>query len=374
MFFLLLFVVGLVPALVGKAFFKGVTWKEFYLHAGAQLLIAGMSCLIVYHRDVTDVEILNGVVTSKKQVQTSCSHSYDCNCRQRCTWRTTGTGKNSRQYLDCRRVCDTCYEHPYDYDWRVYGSTRMTWTIPRVDSQGVLVPKAWEAVVVGEPTAQEHAYENFIKGSPDTLFKRQGLTEKYLKDLPPYPSQVYNRWHLDRFVQVGVSVTVTDAKLWNEELEVVNGRTGSRSRVNLIVVVTDKPMDYYFALEQHWVGGKKNDSVLVVGVDRDFNITWVKSMAWTIKRDYEVELEDEVIKLGKLDREKVLAVFEDVTRRLYKRKPMQDFEYLQASVVPTTSEVIVTVLLSLLTSLGLMILLHKVDVFGDERSQRWSRL
>ena len=355
MVFLALFAIALVPAIVGRVWFHGITWKEFAVHLAAIGLVAGSTAAIIYYRDTSDTEVINGVVIGKEQVSVHCRHSYDCNCRRVCS----GSGKNR----SCRRVCDTCYEHFNDYDWDVHGSTGTTWSINTVDRQGVIMPPRWASTRVGEPTAETHTYENFIKAAPDSLFRYQGLVEKYKGVLPNYPAGVYNYWHLNRVVQVGVNLP--DLDLWNQRLMEINGEVGPKKQVNLAVVVTRKPGDYFYALEEHWVGGKKNDAILVIGLDSLNKIAWAEVMTWTVKKTFEVVLEDEIRNM-EFDRERILSALRVNVIKNYRRRPMHDFEYLKASIVPTSTELTVSSIIALLVSIGLMFAFHYHDVFGDE--------
>ena len=113
MSFLLFLIFPLIVAVGAFFFFKGITWKELGLLVMAELIVAGISVAIVYNMNTSDDETWNGWVTSKKQEWTSCTHSYECNCRsEECC---SGFGKN-RSCSSCRK-CDTCYEHNNDWDW-----------------------------------------------------------------------------------------------------------------------------------------------------------------------------------------------------------------------------------------------------------------
>lgn len=363
--FLTLLAIALVPAGLGKLFFSGITWKEFALHLGVQTVVAGASAGIIYYKDTSDVEAINGVVTKKEQLRVSCGHSYDCNCRSERS--CSGFGKN--RSCTSRRVCDTCYEHSYDYDWRVYSSVG-TWNIRRVDSQGRREPDRFTSTRVGEPVSTHHTFRNYIKAAPGTLFKTQGTGKKYAGRIPKYPDEIYDYWHLNRFVQAGIKVP--DASQWVTGIEALNGELGPSKQVNLIVVVTTYPEDYFFALREAWVGGKKNDAILVIGVNKNLDILWVEVMAWTVTQDFEVFTRGEISQLRNLDRKKVLTALRAQTMRRYKRKPMHDFEYLAASITPTPMELFVAGIIGFLISIGLVYVFHRYDVFGEEsRRHRW---
>jgi hypothetical protein len=75
---------------------------------------------------------------------------------------------------------------------------------------------------------------------------------------------------LDRLVTVGMSLP--DAQAWNHELARINADLGRPKQVNIVVALAlNKPQDWYWALEESWVGGKKNDAVLVVSVDNELH-------------------------------------------------------------------------------------------------------
>ena len=363
-FFLIILGVPLGVAALAFIFLNGITWKEFGCIVLAQLVVAGSSAGIVSCANTHDTEVWNGVVSGKEQVRVSCSHSYSCNCREVCS----GSGNNR----SCSTVCDTCYEHSYDYDWRVYTSNGETVEIDRIDRQGTQEPPRWTAVRMGEPTSLEHSYTNYIKASPGSLFRHQGLKEKYAKTLPDYPGNVYDYYRLDRLVTVGLSLP--DAAAWNRDLTHINSILGRPKQVNIIVVlVRDQPQDWYYALEEHWIGGKKNDAILVVGVDSELRPQWTTVMAWTTNELFKVKLRDDIMTEATLDRDAVMAALANNVRETYVRKPMKDFEYLSSQITPSTVEWVITLVIGLLVAVGLIIFFEIHDPFDDEYSSFYSR-
>lgn len=358
-------IIAMVPVLVALGCFltsREITWKEFLVQIVVQLAIAGIAAGIVSCANTHDTEVWNGSVVSKKKVWVSCSHSYQCNCRETCT----GSGSNR----SCSTTCDTCYEHSNDWDWDVYTSNSETITINRVDRQGNHEPARWAAVALGEPTAVEHSYVNYVKGAPGTLFKRQGAIEKYASTIPKYPDRIYDYYKLDRLVTVGLSVP--NAREWNIALEKLNAEIGSPRQVNIIVVlVNEEHREWYYALEEAWIGAKKNDVVLVVGVRADMMVMWSEVMTWTTDKTFVVKLRDDMFTISNpLTPEVMTQKLRSNIVAYHKRKPMKDFEYLSSSIVPSTTQWVVTLIIGLLTSIGLSWLFHIHDVFGDESS--WS--
>jgi hypothetical protein len=256
MIWFLLLVIPL--AIAGGTYYLGgreVTRAEF----AGQLLVsaacAALSMSLIQCGNTQDVEQLNGRVRSKERVRVSCEHSYPCNCRPECY----GSGEDEV----CTTVCDTCYEHSFDYDWRVL--TSVGWlNIRRIDSQGTREPPRFTQVVIGEPATLEHTYTNFLKGAPDSLFNAKELAQRYAKSLPEHP-RVYDYYRTDRALVIGKGVPGVNPTKWSRGLDEVNARIGPRKQANLIMVFTDRPPEFFEALQQQWLGGKKNEIVIVVG-------------------------------------------------------------------------------------------------------------
>lgn len=368
--FLTLFAIPTVAGMIAFWVLPGISWKEFLIQLLAQAAIAGLSVWVIYNANTSDTEVLTGRVTDKRRVQVACSHSYPCRCYMACS------GVGARR--SCSQRCSTCYRHSHDFDWRVFSSLYFEENIARIDSQGVLEPSRWTAVQVGEPFALEHEYRNYIKAAPGSLFKRQGLAEKYEPKIPAYPAVVYDYYRNNALVLVN-GAQVDDARAWNQGLAELNSRLGPKKQVHIAVVIArELPHEFFFALEQAWIGGKKNTAALVVGVDRQLVPQWAAVMAWTSNEMVKIHLRDAVMDLPRLDRDLVLPILEHDVAQYYQRKPMSDFDYLRSSIAPTPTQWAIAMGLGLLVCLGLSGLFQRYDVFGDEaapspRHRRYER-
>ncbi len=225
-----------------------ITWREMAIQGVASILIVWGTYQAGLKSRMHDQQFLNGVVTSKEWDRVSCSHSYTCNCR------TDSKGNTS---------CDTCYEHSFDYDWNVYtnagkGSDAM-FTIARIDRQGNNEPPRWSAVRIGEPVALERSFDNYVLAAPDSIFHRVAGKRK----MPSYP-EGFDYSRANRLITDGV--TVPDADAWNTHLSDMLARLGPVKQANVVVVITrDSSPNYAEELRNQWLGGKKNDTVVVIG-------------------------------------------------------------------------------------------------------------
>ena len=367
MAFIVLFAIPVLLGAVGFIFSKAITWKEFLIQVAAQAVVASISVGVVYWDNTDDTEILNGTVTSKEQESVRCSHSYDCNCRNVPRYCTDKKGHRSR--CGTRRKCDTCYEHTNDWNWDVNSSVG-SFTISRIDRRGSSEPPRWSAVRIGDPVSVTHSYTNYIKASPGSVFRHSGIAEKYTKFIPEYPKAIHDYYRLNRVVLVN-GAQVPDSGAWNTSLSELNGKLGAARQVNMVVVIAKNlPDEFYYALEESWIGGKKNDAVLVIGVGSDLRPQWATVMAWSVNKLFEVKLRDDIMDLPTLTKDGVINALDRNVSGYYKRKPMADFEYLAAAITPSTTQWVVTLILGLMVAIGLVWLMHHHDVFDEEHPRK----
>lgn len=340
---------------------KTLTWKEALLQGGVAMLVVFLMYAIFSWNNTHDVEILNGAVTGKEQNRVSCSHSYSCNCREECS----GSGESR----SCSQVCDTCYEHPYDWDWDVY-TTVGNLTISRVDRRGSDEPPRWTAVKIGEPAAAEHGYTNYIKAAPNSLFNTK-LAENEAKTkatlIPGYP-KVYDYYRVDHTISVGVNVP--NRADWDTELDQVLKTLGAANQVNILMVfVGGQGREYKDMLERAWLGGKKNDVIVVVGVTGT-KIDWVEAFTFgktSGNAMLAVRIRDGLQGYGTTEDAKAgVAQITKLITADFHRKKMSDYEYLKDEGGPTATQIGWLVFVLVVLLIASTIWLHKVDVFSEE--------
>lgn len=329
-----------------------ITMREFGLHLGTNLVAAILLFCMMYHFNTSDVEVWNGKVRDKQQVRVSCKHSYDCNCRTV----SRGSGRDRTSH----RECDTCYEHSNDWDWMVY-TTAGDVKISRVDRQGSSTPPRWAQAEIGEPASIPHTYRSYFKASPDTLFVTHApSTPAFLQLVPTYP-EVYDYYRIDRVLQVnGVSLPEVRRQVWEAQLRTLNAELGPGKHCNVVLIlVRDLPRDYAYAVERQWLGGKKNDIVVVLGAvvgpesqtpPEELTLAWVEVLAWSKTSDLKVRLRDDLQALGKLHMPSVFAALRNNIVNHYERKPMEEFSYLKANFQPSWGQLFTAILVNVLLS------------------------
>ena len=278
-----------------------------------------------------DTEIWNGEVVSKERVHGSYVETYQCNCRTV----TTGSGNNQSSTT----VCDTCYRDHYTVHWGCHSNVR-DFTIAAEDwtNSGVYLlpdPARYTLIKKGDPVAAEKSYTNYIKAVPETLFRplSASMRAQYAPSIPAYPINVYDFYHVDRVLGVGVSIP--DVRYWNAKLSDTLKRLGPQKQANVVIVVTKLDPNYFYALQDAWLNGKKNDIVVVIGAPNfPSKAEWVNVMALSQDATFQVKLRDDILALNELRADDVINTIEQETTASFKRKHMRDFAYLDAEIDP----------------------------------------
>lgn len=364
--FLLLMILPIAVAIGSIYWFREkVTLHEF----GAQLAVPAVCMLFgllaAYYQSTTDIEVWNGRVTAKQSVKVSCRHSYSCNCRQVCS----GSGKDRT----CSTVCDTCYEHSYDVDWDVHASTGETVTIDTIDRQGLKMPPRWGAAYIGEPFSSSHYYTNYILANPDSvLLGGKGDVETFKSLLPPrYPSDISDYYRAQHVINMGVPIPTAATQQWEWLMDEVNGDFGVQKQVNaiLLFVKTDDPK-YVLALKDVWIGGKKNDAIIVIGSLDGHRIAFVDVVSWSPAAAFKVTLKDDILRIGSLDRrDDIIMAIRAAIGGKFERLHMKDYQYLVRSFQPSSTAMIVLFIFGVLLSAGLAYFVINNDVTDGRRSR-----
>ncbi len=343
----LLLVFPLVWPLIAKAVFgRQYTLPEMGFNI---VIVVACVCGLWFggrYSQTVDHEVLNGQVNSKDSEHVSCSHDYQCNCYDVCS----GSGSSR----SCSRQCSTCYEHSYDVDWTLR-TTVGDVDVPRIDRQGTSMPPRWASANVGDPVAVTHEHTNYIKGAPDSLFSavaEQSTLAQFAGAVPEYPLDVYDLHYINRVLSHGVDVP--DLQAWNKELAMRLRPLGASKQVNWVVVFTNSADPAYAeAVRIKWLGGKKNDVVVVLGTPQYPKLAWVRVLSWTDQELFKVQLRDDLLRLGTVDRTAVFDILEKNTKATFVRKHMRDFAYLKNEIQPPTWLLVVAGLVGVLGSLGL---------------------
>ncbi|MBI5004205.1 hypothetical protein HZC00_03870 [Candidatus Kaiserbacteria bacterium] len=299
---------------------------------------------------VADTEIWNGAVTRKDRTHGYYVTSYSCNCRQTCS----GSGKNRT----CTQTCDTCYQDHYTVAWTA-DTTVGNVTFQKLDRSYRSVyqtpdPEVYTRCKVGEPAAIEHGYTNYIQAVPQSLFSGDKEAVSTWA-LPTYP-RVYDFYRIRRVLNIDTKIANVAIDEINNALNAALKDLGQEKQVNVIVILTetDDPA-YRYSVEKKWIGGKKNDVVVFVGLDGDV-ITWADTMTWALNKGNElfhVKLRDAVKGLKTLDPKTFVPSVISTIEQHYDRPEMKQFEYLKEEIKPPLWVMVLAIAIATLGSIGL---------------------
>lgn len=284
-----------------------------------------------------DTELLNGEITDKTRAHGSYQRPYDCNCRQ--VRSCSGSGKN--RSCSTSTKCDTCYEPRYTVKWTAI-STVGNFTIDSLDRGSSSVyatpdPHRYTIIEKGEPACVQHSYTNYIRGVPDSILRPAAaeVKAKYAGKIPEYPINTFDFYRANRLVTAGLAVP--DAALWNKNISIASSYLGPRKQTNIVVVLTSYSDDFFFALQDAWVNGKKNDIVVVIGQSKyGEKADWVRIMALTESDLLQVKLRDAILDLESINPASVVSATQDIALKHYQRKSMRDFKFLEDQIDPPT--------------------------------------
>lgn len=340
-------VIPLIIMIVGKIMFPHeITWQESLISLGVTVLIAAAVVGAGYYRDSADTEIISGQVVSKDSQRVSCQHSYSCNCYTTCSGGKTRT---------CTQHCSTCYEHGYDISWYVRSDIGYL-TIDRVNRRGDEMPPRWNAVQMGDPFSMHHGYTNWVKASPDSLFHAINSVA-FEKLIPNYP-RVYDYYKVDRAIAMGV--TVPDLKSWQENLAIMQRIVGPKKQANVIVIFAKTSNRAYVeALKSKWLGGKKNDVLVVVGTLKYPKVEFVDVISWTDNQLFKIQLRDDLSATPEVNQAQWIESIQKNIMTSYVRKPAKDFEYLKDEIQPPTWVIALAFFLSFVVSCVATVVAHR---------------
>ncbi len=346
----------IIPMICKLIFPHKVTVKEYFLVSSINIVVIVLFSLLMNVSSTYDTEVWSGQVTGKKSERVSCSHSYRCNCVP------VQNGTDSKGNPTYTEVCQTCYDHSYDVDWLVFSNVGSE-EISRIDRQGLKEPPRFSKVEIGEPFATTYSFKNYILASPDTLFvNSKSYVEKYKGHLPDYP-EIYDYYRIQRVIGIDVNVDNTLNIMLNEQMR----KWGPKKQANIIVViVSDKySQEYYQALQAHWLGGKKNDVVIVLQIDSEKNIGWTRVFSRADQAVFDKSVEMDIDNMGKFEAKKFVDIVNDNVQNRFKRMSFEKFKYLLDDYKPSFGVLAFGIIFAFIINLGLNFMVVKEDFFGE---------
>lgn len=353
--FLILIAIIAISVVLNKLIYKHeITLLEMLANLTIPILILGIFWLISISSKLHDTQIYNGHVIEKQRNKISCRHSYSCNCRQSCS----GSGKNKV----CSQVCQTCYSHLYDFEY-VAKTTIGNFYIDTIDRQGIQIPQRYKDIIIDEPVSDTRSYQNYIKGSQNSLFNiKVEVSPEDQKRIPKYPNKIYDYYRLDRVLDISGYLSKDLIKDHNLKISEILKDQKSEKKSNVVIVYLKDSEDFANKIISQWIGGKKNDILIFIGIDKELNIQYVKIHSWSLQNIFDVLLRDDIYRLKNIGNPELFNIIQQEIDKSYVRRSFEEFEYLRWQILPSTIEVIIYCITCLICSFTIGHFLSKNEI------------
>jgi len=195
------------------------------------------------------------------------------------------------------------------------------------------------------PICTSHTYKNkiqcsksifnFDKVNPETV-SQYGLFE--------YPPEDIHNFN---------PILGYQSKPATQLLRAYNAHNGARKQLHMMLLVfKDQPLEAAFFQESYWKGGNKNEFLVCVGLSGT-NLTWTKVISWTEQETLKIRVAREIKEMKSFDAVQVVRYMGENIPKEFIRKEFADFSYL--SVEPTVTAIMITLLITTITTIGIMI-------------------
>ncbi len=336
---------------------------------------------------MADREIWNGKVTSKQPEKRNCpvpdydgwTDEYSSFCSAHddeerivgyetvCdSYNDSGSCTSSHE----EPIYETYYRYYFRYEQRWYvNSNLVSWEEPRVGGrykQGLKEPKSWTIVKINDPVSVTRPYDNYVRAVPESLFNNKEVKNAHSASVPAYPT-VHGRYKVNRVLSVGYKGNIDKNKL-NYELGKALGRLNPAKQVNVIVILTSiGDMSFRHAVENKWLGGKKNDAIIFISLDTNGDILWTDLMTFGKNKFngiYTANLTGAISDMENITKDnqgELVGTIENLTAKHYDRPAMKEYFYLVKHIQPSTGALIFAFILDILICVGLLWAFNKYD-------------
>ena len=317
------------------------TWLELpvQLVVGVVLTVMYFVIFIIWTSGIHDREILNGYVTSAEYYEEWTElESYE-NCddsNNSCTTETReihhpAEWKIQTSFDDRLSISKSAYQS-YVKQFNDEEKIELGRSSQVSSGDGNAFVSSW----LGEngnivPVSVSSPYVNYLRASR-SIHKKLGISETYIDYLLPYPALERTDFgviEFNRVLSAGVELPLQWGKQVDRQLDLALTTLGSAKQVNLVVYLVAADRGFLHALEEHWISGKKNDVVLVIGMQKFPLVDWAGVMVFQGNEELKVALRDEIESRKDIsDAAEVSALLVKQVEDYYQRVPVAELEHL----------------------------------------------
>lgn len=152
------------------------------------------------------------------------------------------------------------------------------------------------------------------------------------------------------------------------KLQRFNAQYGATKKIHMLLLVfKDQPIDAAIMQENYWKGGNKNEFILCVGLCSN-RIDWARVISWTDVEDLKIRVARKVKEMGTFNVDSVIDCMASETSIHFVKKSFKDFNYI--TVEPTMQATIITFIVTLLVSVGLIVFVVNNEFRGPVRDDK----
>ncbi|MND77236.1 hypothetical protein D3C80_689060 [compost metagenome] len=281
---------------------------------GAVIALAGYYVPLAVSSN--DTELISGAVTKKERVYDEEIETYICGHDSH------GNAKYCTRTIP-RWRWDIISNIGDSYSDYTYSKNRM--------------PEIYAATQVGDPYSDTRTFKNYQRVSSQTVKFNREL--EYKGWLPPYPA-IYGGFKVSRAFSL---VDGVDQRELSKALSIAHRSWGPSYGANAIVVILNDATDiasFREALYTKWNGGKKNDAVLILKLDKENKVSDVRTFGRSSDnatdekgRSFTQRLIEESKALGEYSPEKVVNVING-SLPLFYREDLRKYDFLETEYAP----------------------------------------
>lgn len=210
------------------------------------------------------------------------------------------------------------------------------------------------------PCTTVHSYVNKVQAADQSIFhfnevSKEDIQKYSLYEYPP----IYSYYKMNY-----ISGNAPNLDQANVKLENLNAVLGKNKQVNIrILIFNENPIEAALLQEALWQGGNKNEFIVCIGTDKDYNVKWSHIISWTQIQKLKIKIRDYARSMKTLDLLSLIDYMGPEIEKDYKRREFKEFNYLE--IRTTFGEKITSFIITLVLTIIMDIVFITNDLNED---------
>lgn len=367
---------------------KKIVWWEIILPFVVTIITISICQFVAYKSAISDVEYLGHMVVKAVHEEPM---AYDSTCTETYACGTDSEGNTTwctRSYPCVRDASRETYfvldngdsigidletYNKYESLWKKYHYKKGVRVIEGEHGDkynrpgyGSVHECEWNGKIENSvPVSERTHYDNFIQASK-SLYNPRDISERELQN---YKLFDYPKGNGENPIIAADDKMVYPMAL--KRLQYANGwlntTMGGMKKVRLwVLMYRNQPAEIAEMQKVYWKNGNKNEFIIMLNVDDNYNLTWFDIMTWSEKEDTKILVRNYIAPLrGKrLDNQTMtnFAVFlQDTIQKSYLKPSFKKYSYL--NIPPSMTAIVISWIIVLLVCVGtgFFVILNDID-------------